>query len=95
MEHLIASTSPIPSSGEDWFDPLEDAIRFRIRAFIGAMVEEEAEATLGGCKGYLGSTPLLIPVHSRPPPALSRLVAYTTNPGAKKVGDCFQRDASR
>ncbi len=29
MEHLTASTSPIPFSGEDWFDPLEDAIRFR------------------------------------------------------------------
>ena len=28
MEHLTASTSPIPFSGEDWFDPLEDAIRF-------------------------------------------------------------------
>ena len=46
MEHPIASTSSLPFSGEDWFDPLEDAIRFRIRAFIEAMVEEEAQAAL-------------------------------------------------
>ncbi|GEM_PF-1079997 len=52
MEHLTASTSPIPFSGEDWFDPLEDAIRLRIRAFIEAMVEEEAQAALGGRKRY-------------------------------------------
>ncbi len=32
MEHFTASTSAIPFSGEDWFDPLEDAIRFRVRA---------------------------------------------------------------
>ena len=47
MEHLTASTSPIPYSGEDWFDPLEDAIRFRVRAFIEAVVAEEAQAALG------------------------------------------------
>ncbi len=52
MEHLTASTSPIPFSGEDWFDPLEDAIRFRIRAFIETMVEEEAQAALGGRQRY-------------------------------------------
>ena len=48
MDHLTASTSAIPFSGKDWFDPLEEAVRFRIRAFIEAMVEEEAEAALGG-----------------------------------------------
>ncbi len=48
MEHHIAWTSSIPYSGEDWFDPLEDAIRFRVRAFIEALVEEEAQAALGG-----------------------------------------------
>ena len=47
MEHLTASASPIPFSGEDWFDPLEDAIRIRIRAFIEALVEEAAQAALG------------------------------------------------
>ncbi len=52
MEHLTASTSPIPFSGEDWFDPLEDAVRFRIRALIEALVEEEAQAALGGRKRY-------------------------------------------
>ena len=52
MEHLTAFLSPIAFSGEDWFDPLEDAIRFRVRAFIEAMVEEEAQAALGGRKRY-------------------------------------------
>ncbi len=47
MEHLIASTPAIPFSGEDWFDPLEDALRFRVRAFIEALVEEEAQARRG------------------------------------------------
>ena len=57
MEHLTASTSPIPYSGEDWFDPLEDAIRFRVRAFIEAMVEEEAQAALGGRRRYQRTGP--------------------------------------
>ena len=48
MEHLTASASPIPFSGEDWFDPLEDAIRVRVRAFIETVVAEEAQAALGG-----------------------------------------------
>jgi hypothetical protein len=52
MEHLTASTSPTPFSGEDWFDPLEDAIRFRIRTFIEALVEEEAQAALGCRQRY-------------------------------------------
>jgi hypothetical protein len=41
MEHLTASTSPIPFFGEDWFDPLEDAIHFGVRAFIETLAEEE------------------------------------------------------
>ncbi len=57
MEHLTASTSPIPYSGEDWFDPLEDAIRFRVRAFIEALVEEEAQAALGGRRRYQRTGP--------------------------------------
>ncbi len=52
MEHHTASTSPGPFSGEDWFDPLEDAIRFRVRAFIEAVVAEEAQAALGGRERY-------------------------------------------
>ena len=52
MDHLTASTSAIPFSGKDWFDPLEEAVRFRIRAFIEAMVEEEAESALGGAWGH-------------------------------------------
>ncbi len=52
MEHHTASTSPGPFSGENWFDPLEDAIRFRVRAFIEALVAEEAQAALGGRARY-------------------------------------------
>ena len=48
MENITAFLSPIAFFGEDWFDPLEDAIRFRVRAFIEAVVEEEAEAPIGG-----------------------------------------------
>ena len=47
---FIASTSPTPFSGEDWLDPLGDAIRFR--AFIDTLVEGEAQAALGGCERY-------------------------------------------
>ena len=52
MEHLTASSSPIPFSGKDWFDPLEEAVRFQVRAFIEALVEEEVEVALGGRKRY-------------------------------------------
>ncbi len=52
MEYPTASTSPIPYSGEDWFDPLEEAVRFQVRAFIEAMVEEEVQGALGGRKRY-------------------------------------------
>ena len=51
MEHLTASTSPIPFSGEDGFDSLADAIRFRVRAFIEALVKQEAQAALAGLSG--------------------------------------------
>ena len=57
MEHLTAPTSAIPFAGEDWFDPLEDAIRFRVRAFIEALVAEEAQAALGGRERYQRNGP--------------------------------------
>jgi hypothetical protein len=44
MEHLTALTLLISFSGENWLDPLEDAVRSRVRAFIEALVEEEAQA---------------------------------------------------
>ena len=52
MEHLSASASPLPFSGDDWFDPLEEAVRFQARAFIESLVEEEAQAALGGRRRY-------------------------------------------
>ena len=39
MEHVIASLSPVQFSSEDWFDLLEEAVPFQVRAFIEAMVE--------------------------------------------------------
>jgi putative transposase len=38
---------PSPFGGSDWFDPLEDAVRGQVRAFIEELLEEELEATLG------------------------------------------------
>jgi putative transposase len=41
---------PAPSSpfaGSDWFDPLEEAVRGRVRSFIEELLEEELEAALG------------------------------------------------
>src|SRR6476619_4593738 len=32
--------------GEGWFDPLEDAVRGKVRTFIEAILEEELEASL-------------------------------------------------
>ena len=52
MEQPTSSTSPIPFTGEDWFDPLEDAVRIRIRAFIETLGEEVAQAALGGRLHY-------------------------------------------
>ena len=52
MKQPTSSTSPIPFTGEDWFDPLEDAIRIRIRALIEALVEKAAQAALGSRLRY-------------------------------------------
>ena len=46
MEETIATTEPQPFRGEDWFDPLEGAVRERIRGFIEAMLEGELDAAL-------------------------------------------------
>ena len=46
MEESIATTTPQPFLGEDWFDPLEAAVRGRIRGFIEELLEAELEAAL-------------------------------------------------
>jgi putative transposase len=38
---------PSPFASSDWFDPLEEAVRGQVRAFIEELLEEELEATLG------------------------------------------------
>ncbi len=49
--------NPQAISGEAWFDPLENAIHFRVRAFIEAVVAEEAQAALGERERYQRSGP--------------------------------------
>ncbi len=68
MEHLTASAPPSPFSGEDWLDPLEDAIRFRVRAFIEAVVAEDAQAALGGPRALSTQRPAQ-GLSQRPPAA--------------------------
>jgi transposase-like protein len=38
---------PSPFAGSAWFDPLEEAVRGQVRAFIERLLEEELEAALG------------------------------------------------
>jgi putative transposase len=38
---------PSPFAGSDWFDPLEEAVRGHVRAFIEQLLEEELAAALG------------------------------------------------
>ena len=46
MEETTATSEPQPFWGEDWFDPLETAVRDRIRGFIEQMLEAELEGAL-------------------------------------------------
>ncbi len=39
-------------SGDDWFDPLEEAGRLSVRGFIEAMVESDLPSALGGRGRY-------------------------------------------
>jgi putative transposase len=42
-----ATATPLTGLEPDWFDPLEDAVRGQVRAFIEELLEEELEAALG------------------------------------------------
>ena len=42
-----ATTTPTTCLGSDWFDPLEEAVRSQVRAFIEQLLEEELQAALG------------------------------------------------
>ena len=46
MEDTIATTTARPFLGEDWFDPLETAVRGRIRGFIEELLDAELAAVL-------------------------------------------------
>ena len=41
---------PSPFAGSEWFDPLEEAVRGRVRSFIEELLEEELEAAFSGKK---------------------------------------------
>ena len=47
---------PSPFAGSDWFDPLEEAVRGQVRAFIEQLLEEELEATLGRARYERGAS---------------------------------------
>lgn len=40
-------SAPSPFAGSEWFDPLEEAVRWQVRSFIEQLLEEELEAALG------------------------------------------------
>ena len=40
-------TPPSRFAGSEWFDPLEEAVRGQVRAFIEELLEEELKAALG------------------------------------------------
>ena len=42
-----ASASPSPFADASWFDPLEEAVRRQVRAFIEELLDEELDAALG------------------------------------------------
>jgi transposase-like protein len=41
-----STTETMAFEGEDWFDPLEEAVRGKVRSFIEAILEEELETSL-------------------------------------------------
>lgn len=45
-ETTIATTETQPFLGEEWFDPLETAVRSRVRDFIEEMLEAELHGAL-------------------------------------------------
>ncbi len=47
---------PSPFAGSDWFDPLEEAVRSQVRAFIERLLEEALEAALGRGRYERGAT---------------------------------------
>ena len=55
MDEIIARTEPQPFRGEDWFDPLEGAVRERIRGFTEEMLEAELEVRLRSAADMLGA----------------------------------------
>ena len=87
------ASPPSPFAGSDWFDPLEEAVRGQVRAFIEQLLEEELEAALG--RGALRARRDL----ERPPPRAPAAPAGHHLRPAEPVGTagslCTTRPASR
>ena len=49
---LAAPATPSPFDDPSWFDPPEEAVRGRVRAFTAHLLEEELEAALGRRHGH-------------------------------------------
>jgi putative transposase len=56
MTETIAVASENPFASEHWFDPLETAVRHRIREFIETLLEAELSAALGRDRYQRGSS---------------------------------------
>src|SRR3954451_16523569 len=84
-----AATSPSPFAGGDWFDPLEEAVRRRVRAFIEELLEEELEAALGRGR-YQRDGVARAPRHGRRP----RRLVTTFGPLELTVPRARLRDAA-
>ena len=58
MDEATPAAGAMPTIGldGDWFDPLEEAVRGQVRAFIEQLLEEELEAALGRGRYQRGAT---------------------------------------
>ena len=52
LRDSVASELSVPFSGEDWFDPLKEAVRFRVRGFIEGVADDALAAALGARERY-------------------------------------------
>ena len=48
MKNLISSEPSVPFSSEDWFDPMDESVRFHVRGLIEGIVEYELATASGG-----------------------------------------------
>lgn len=59
---------------DDWFDPIEACVRERVREFIGAMIEDELDATLLRPRLMWTGCPRTPPLMPRPLSAIATAI---------------------